>query len=362
MMRALFVCAAALLVIVPAGCKSNKPNPSPPAGATGAATGTAAPSGDVVATVNGEKITLAELDKSVRPQLIDLERQRGEQEFRIRQQGLDSIIAKKLVDAEAKRRGVNEDQLIKTEVSDKTPPPGPGDEKRFYDENKDRIPGLAGKPFDSVKGDIGQFLHAQLLNQSLQSYVGQLRKNAKVDVNLPPPALPRVQVAAEGPSKGPAGAPVTIVEFSDFQCPYCSKVKPVVDQVVSTYGDKVRLVFRDFPLQIHDKAEKAAEAGQCAQEQGKFWEMYDWMFGHQNQLGPDDLKKAARDLKLDGAKFDQCLDSGRMSAAVQANMKAGDEAGVSSTPTFFVNGQMIAGAASFDTFKRLIDQELAKKS
>ncbi len=170
--------------------------------------------------------------------------------------------------------------------------------------------------------------------------------------------ISRVQVAAEGPSLGPENAPVTIVEFSDFQCPYCAAAVPTLDQVMSAYPDKVRLVYRSFPLPQHANAYKAAEAGLCADEQGQFWPMHDWMFAHQSQLALTDLKQEAMALGLDSAQFDSCLDSGKYAARVEADLKAGEAAGVSATPTFFINGRELLGAQPFEAFKQIIDEEL----
>jgi protein-disulfide isomerase len=191
--------------------------------------------------------------------------------------------------------------------------------------------------------------------EAVESIVEELKQKAGVRVLL---RAPRVEVAADGPSKGPATAKVTIVEFSDFQCPYCSRGRTVIDEVVKKYGDKVRVVFRDFPLGFHDKAQKAAEAGHCAQDQGKFWQMHDWMFDNQDKLDVDALKAGARGLGLDGAKFDQCLTSGQHEAQVKRHMRDGQKVGVNGTPAFFVNGVMLSGAQPFEKFKHEIDRAL----
>jgi protein-disulfide isomerase len=173
---------------------------------------------------------------------------------------------------------------------------------------------------------------------------------------------PRVEVAADGfPSKGPANAPVTIVEFSDFECPFCSRVVPTLDQVHEKYGEKVRLVFRQFPLHsIHPNAQKAAEASLCAHDQGKFWEMHDLMFEEQKQLTVAQLKEKARRLELDGGRFDQCLDSDRHADAVRQDLRDGMVVGVTGTPAMFVNGRFISGAVPFEQLAQIVDEELAK--
>lgn len=184
---------------------------------------------------------------------------------------------------------------------------------------------------------------------------------AQPTTTKPADDVPRVQVsAADAPSKGPANAPVTIIEFSDFQCPFCSRGKATMDQVVSTYGDKVRLVFRNFPLSFHQNAEKAAEAAQCANEQGKFWEYHDILFANQGALAVENLKQYAVDLKLDTAKFNSCLDSGKYAAKIQTDISDGQAAGVRGTPAFYINGRSISGAQPFENFQKVIEEELAK--
>jgi protein-disulfide isomerase len=172
---------------------------------------------------------------------------------------------------------------------------------------------------------------------------------------------PKMEVAADGPSKGPSSAPVTIVEFSDFECPYCSRAEETVSQVLKQYGDKVRLVYRDFPLPFHPNAQKAAEAAQCAGDQGKYWEMHEKLFANQKDLKPEALKGYAKELNLDPAKFEKCLDGGAKAAVVDANRKAGEKVGVTGTPAFFINGYQLTGAQPFEEFKTIIDAELASK-
>jgi protein-disulfide isomerase len=188
--------------------------------------------------------------------------------------------------------------------------------------------------------------------------VKELRTKAGVTTNLEPP---RFDVGiGTSPAKGPATAPVTIVEFADFECPYCGRVLPIVQQVLETYGDKVRLAFRDYPLPNHTKAPKASEAAACAAEQGQFWEMYEKLFASAPRLDEIDLKRYAIDLGLDSATFYECLDSGKTAAQVQANVQAGQELGISGTPAFFINGRLVGGAQPFERFQEVIDEELKR--
>ncbi len=141
--------------------------------------------------------------------------------------------------------------------------------------------------------------------------------------------------------RGPADAPITIVEFSDYQCPFCARVNPTLAKVRETYGDKVKIVFKDFPLPNHPEAPKASEAAHCAAEQKKYWEMHDAMFANQRALQVPVLKQTARTIGLDGAAFDQCLDSGKYAATVRGGNELGERMGVNSTPTLYINGRAV---------------------
>ena len=157
------------------------------------------------------------------------------------------------------------------------------------------------------------------------------------------------------------GTGVTIVEFSDYQCPFCARVNPTLDRIRQTYGDRVKIVFKDYPLPNHPQAPKAAEAARCAGDQKKYWEMHDAMFANQRALEVPALKQTARAIGLNGASFDQCLDSGKWAEAVTAGSELGSKMGVNSTPTLYVNGRAVIGAMPFENFKSIIDEELAKR-
>ncbi len=308
----------------------------------------------IVATVNGENITLADVDREGAAQLRQARRQAIEQEHAIRQGVLEAMVAQRLVQAEAKKRGLSEEELIKVEVEEKVTPPTEAQMREFYANNQARMPG----PYDQVKEQLGAYLQGQSAQGKLIEYLQELRSGAQVALTLPPPQMPRVDVEAIGPSKGPTNAPVTMVVFSDFECPYCARSKAVIDQVVRDYGDKVRIVYRDFPLPFHANAPKAAEAALCADEQGKFWEFHDHLFANQDKLQLAALKETARTLGLDGAAFDACLDGGKMTARVEKNLEAGREAGVTGTPAFFINGLPLEGAQPYAAFKQALDLEL----
>jgi len=181
-------------------------------------------------------------------------------------------------------------------------------------------------------------------------------------VLLDPPRQ-SLNLPADAPAEGPIGAPVTLVEFSDFQCPFCQRLAPTLRRVREAYGDRVRIVWQDFPLsQIHPQASLAAEAGNCAHEQGRFWEYHDRLFANQKLLQATALKEHAAELKLDVAQFNACLDSSKYASKVRDAAAAGSRLGVNSTPTSFVNGRLISGSKPFEAFAAIIDDELARSS
>ncbi|MCP3143775.1 thioredoxin domain-containing protein [Pyxidicoccus xibeiensis] len=352
------ILAALLAASLTAGCNKEKApatTQGPAATAQQAAAGEPAPDTVVATFGDGQKITYKELNERIQEPLANLEKQKHQ----LRKRGLDGMVTEKLVDAEAKKRGITQEQFLKAEIDDKVQAPPEERIKEVFDGAKGQLP--PGSTYEQMKPQIVDFLTQQPKQERAQALFAELRKTANVQVTLPePPRAPaeRKQVAATGASKGKEGAPVTIVEFSDFECPFCSRANPAVDQVMKEYGDKVRVVFRHFPLDFHKKAPKASEAALCAGDQGKFWEMHDALFANQQKLDVPDLKKHAADLKLDSAKFDKCLDSGEKAAVVQADLADGKKAGVTGTPAFFINGILLSGAQPFEEFKSIIDEEL----
>lgn len=321
------------------------------AGQEQAAPKAAAAAPEAVAEIDGKPITMAELEQSVAGQLAQLDKQRRE----LLEQNLGRLIEEKLLEREALARGLTKEALTAAEISAKIQPVSDADVDSWFEQNKAR---LGGRSKESIAPQIQQFLANERGGKARADFIATLRAKYKVRVLLEPH---RVQVGADGPAKGPANAPVTIVEFSEFECPFCARVNPTLDQVRATYGDKVRIVFRHLPLPMHANAFKASEASLCADEQGKFWEMHDAMFADQRNLGLDALKAKAAGLGLDSARFDECLDSGRHAARVQADLTEGQQVGATGTPTFFINGRLLSGAQPFEAFKELIDDELARR-
>ncbi|HSE96959.1 MAG TPA: thioredoxin domain-containing protein, partial [Blastocatellia bacterium] len=164
-------------------------------------------------------------------------------------------------------------------------------------------------------------------------------------------------IAADGPSRGPEDAPVTIIEFSDFQCPYCKQASNTIEELIRAYGDNIRVVFKHLPLPIHPDAFKAAQAAACADEQGKFWEYHDQLFNSAD-LAADTLRKHAGEIGLKAGEFNSCLESESSRAVVVKNLQQARQAGIQGTPTFIINGVVLRGARGLDDFKRAIDEQL----
>jgi len=337
----------------PAATGGSGTPPVQAAGNSGSDTGSS-----VVARINGKDITEAQLDAEIQGQLIGLKVQAHD----ARTKGLEKLIDDQLLEAEANKRGVSSADLVKAAVNDKLAEVSDEEAKAYFDS---KVPPNSKAEFDTgprpVKGRIKQILRREQETALRGTFIGSLREGAGVEVLLQPMRFD-VSYSDVNPRKGdPATAAVTIIEFSEFQCPYCSKVLPTMDKIFETYGDKVAVVWRDYPLPMHKEAPKASEAGHCANEQGKFWEMHDVMFQNQRALQVDLLKGYAGGIGVDQAKFDECLDSGRHAATVEADTKAGAAVGVRGTPAFFVNGQFLNGAQPFENFKKLIDAELEAK-
>lgn len=301
-----------------------------------------------VATAKFGTLTEEDLAKAIadRPKL-------AKQLYDLRREALEDAILHRLVDAEAKKRGQSAEDMLHS-VVEKAGAPTDAEVKKFYDEHL----ADSGYKLEDIRSQLKDKLAQQKRQEALVSFLDGLKAKAQVRILLEPP---RVQVAAEGPSTGAADAKVTIVEFSDFQCPYCRRQEDALKKLLADYSGKVRLVYRDFPLDMHPNAAKAAQAGACAEDQGKFWQMHDKLFDNQQALSVENLKKYARDAGLDGAKFDACLDGDKDRARVQKNLTDGEKAGVDGTPALFVNGRMMSGATSYEDLRAAVDDELQRR-
>jgi protein-disulfide isomerase len=278
----------------------------------------------------------------------------GQALYEARRTVLEEIVGDRLIEAEAKALGLDAPALVEREIT-ATVVVTEADVNAWYDANQSRV---QGAPLERVRTPIRDLLREERTKAARAAYVNRLMAKTPVTMALEPP---RLDVAEAGrPAKGPAAAPVRIIEFSDFECPFCLRAFPIVGQVLSAYGDQVRLVYRHYPLPNHPNARPAAEAADCAAEQGKFWEFHDRLFADQTRLGVGDLKQHASALGLNTAQFNDCVDTRKFAQQVDADIAAANAAGVSGTPAFFINGRPLSGAQPFEAFKKVIDEELKR--
>jgi protein-disulfide isomerase len=268
------------------------------------------------------------------------------------------MIATMLVGRAASAKGVPAEKYLADEIARRRKPVTDAAVEAFYESNKSQ---MQGRPLADIGPTIRRFLEEQQENAARDALVAELRASGPpVRLSLEPPRQ-RVAVAAHNAAAGPADAPITIVEFSDFQCPFCSRVVPSLKRLRDTYGNRIRIVWKDFPLEnIHPHAFMAAEAAYCAGEQGRFWEFHDRLFANQESIAPDTLGPHAAAVGADRAKFDACLASGRHADKVREGIAEGQALGVDSTPTLFVNGRRITGAVPYETFSAVVDEELER--
>lgn len=313
---------------------------------------------EVAARVGDRTITVKELDDRWRQTEPAEHAQAVQGMYQGRKAALDAIVAEMLIEQAAKAKGAEPTQFTEAEITRRVQPVTEGQVVAFYQENQAQ---MQGRALAAMSPAIRRYLEEQQRASAYSALVTELRKaGPRVDLVLDAPRY-NVEVAPDDPVLGNANAPVTVVEFSDFQCPFCQRVMPTLKQLREAYGDRVRIVWKDFPLtSIHPQAFKAAEAGQCAREQGKFWEYHDRLFANQQALEQEFLKKYAADTGLDAAKFSACLDTAKYAERVQAQMGVGTSLGVSSTPSVFINGRLLSGAQPYETFTAVIDEELER--
>jgi protein-disulfide isomerase len=313
---------------------------------------------EVAARVGDRVITMKELEDHWQAENPAQHAEAVQMLYDGRRTALDDIIADTLLTQAAKAKNMTVDAYEEAEIGKRLKPVSDLEVGSFYQAN---VSQMQGRSLEAMAPLIKNYLQEQQRGAARRELIAELRKaGPAVRVMFEAPRT-NIAVQATDPALGSASAPVTIVEFSDFQCPFCQRAVPTLKQVRAKYGDKVRLVWKDFPLtQIHPQAFKAAEAARCAAEQGKFWEFHDQMFGNQQALQPDALKKYAADMALDAPKFNDCMDSSKYAETVRNGVAAGQKLGVNSTPTLYINGRVLQGAQPMEVFEAMIDDELAR--
>lgn len=331
-------------VAVPPACK--------PSADAGKAVPPAAANADpraVVAEVDGQPITYEELDRHASGELQRLR----DQEYEVRRNALEDLIGKRLLQKEAAERGISEQELTRVEVQDKVARPTPAEIQQIYDVNRDRV---GGRTRQEVEPQIVSSMIQQRTAERAQAFAQALREQSKVSVLLEQPRT-EVTIPPGTLVLGPADAPVTIVEFSDYLCPYCQSAEAVVSKVLDRYKGKVKFVHRDLLLG-RPRSLPVAKGALCAGDQGKFWEFRHDLLTATGDWSDQDLETRAARMGLDMAAFRSCLASDRHEQAIHASTEEGQKLGVSGTPTFFVNGRRMVGVRSEQQFDEIIQAEL----
>jgi len=314
-----------------------------------------------VAVIGSDHVTVGQLP-DVQSELAKSQRRYDEQQRQlaidqrrarqaILEKAVDDFLDNQVMQQEAQARHVTVAELSKeikvAEVTD-------ADVSAFYDHNRRDI----SKPFEEVRPAIAKYLTQQAVADARRAWFAGLRAKYSARSTLEPLRDP---VGTDGPSRGPKDARVTIVEFADFQCPYCRRMEPVLRELLEKYPRDVRLVYRQLPLpELHPDAMRASQASLCAREQGKFWEMHDALFADQGGLDLDGLKRTAAQLQLQAQPFAACLASDKTLAAIRADTQAATDLGVNGTPGLFINGRFVNGAVSYEDMAATIDDELQR--
>lgn len=342
MKRSVYFVLALVAAVAVYGC--TKPSAAPSASSTPTAPGS------IAATVGGVSITMEELDKVAKNQLQKVDTEI----YQIKKRALDSLVEDKLIEEAAKKKGSSAEKYLAEEIDSKVTAPTDAEIQALYDSSKDRL----GKPIEEVKGQIVDYLKQNKKARARNELIAGLKSGSEVKINLEPPRV--VIDVKDMPSIGDKDAKITLVEFSDYQCPFCKRVRPAIWRLMDEYKDKIRYVFGDFPLSFHKDAKKAHEAARCAGDEGKYFEYNRKIFDNQSSIGLEDLKKYAQELKLNTKNFDKCLSGGKYAKAVEESIQVGSNVGVSGTPAYFINGIMLSGALPYESFKETIESELKR--
>ena len=315
-----------------------------------------APKAGVVAKINGEEITEEQLVGDAQLELMQIKKQ----EYDLKMNQLNKMVQDRVLGAEAKKEGLaSPEEFINKKITKGDIKITDVEYKKFVKEKN--IP--ESNINEQVKERIYAYMKEQKREEMITAYVAKLTKGNPVEVYFKKPKS-NIQVEiGDAPVTGGDNAKVTMIEFSDFQCPFCGRAAKTVSEVKKKYGNKIKLVFKQFPLPMHKDAGPAAEASMCVNEQGhdKFWKFHDIAFAAQDKLDPESLAKHAKASGADEKKFKECFDAHKYADYVKKDVAYGEKLGVRSTPTFFINGQLLSGALPIEQFSEVIDDELGSK-
>lgn len=306
----------------------------------------------IALSIDGQNITEDELIGDQKMEFADALKRL----YDLRIMRVGSVLLQKKYGEDAKKAGMGVDEYVESKVL-KDPKISDKDVQKFATEKN-----IPKEQVSQYKDKIIAYMKAMKKNEERDALIAKASKDHKVEIYFPKPNLKVDVELGSGSVWGNKDAKVKIVEFSDFQCPYCSKGATVVSQLKKAYGKKIAIAFRHYPLPMHPDAKPASEASLCVQEQNadKFWAYHDKLFANQDKLSADNLKKFAKEVGVKEDEFDKCVASHKFADVVQRDMDYGNKLGVRSTPTFFVNGRLVQGAQPIEAFQEMIDEDLAE--
>lgn len=314
----------------------------------------AAPAAGVAASIGGEQILEKDLNAGIESDIFEAEMKVYEIKFA----KLQAMLLEKFMNQDPNKKNLSNDEFLNKFIA-KDVKVSEADMEKFIKERQ--IPKEQINP--EIKERIKQYLEVEGKKVAVEKWIAEKTKKTPVEVYINKPSRPVFDVnVKDAPFKGGASAKVTVVEYSDFQCPFCSKAAAIVSEIEKKYGNKVKVAFKNFPLPFHSQARIAASAALCANEQNPklFWKMHDAMFADQSKLDKDNLIASAKKIGVKEAEFKACLEAEKHKAIIDNDMSEGQKLGIKSTPTFFVNGKLISGAQPIEVFTEVIDEELAK--
>jgi protein-disulfide isomerase len=316
----------------------------------------AASKGDsrAAAIIDNQIITHQQIIDPIVDKLYEAERKIYDLKFaQLRSQLLQRFVAK-----HPQSKGMSPDQFIQTHII-KNPSATDLEVDQFIVAK--RIPSEKINP--QLKAQVKDYIIKDKTRRRISNWLDQQSEEHGVIINLKRPDRPRVDIAINGaPTWGKKEAKITLVEYSDFQCPYCARAEATVKQIKERYKDQVKIVYKQFPLNFHKDAFRASEASLCANDQSSdyFWKLHEFMLFNPKKLSAEQINTQAALLGMDGPRFKQCLSGGKFTAKVNQEIAEGNLLGVQATPMFFVNGITVRGAQPFEVFEEIIEEELAR--
>ena len=307
---------------------------------------------EVVARIGDEVITATELEAMVGPSLVKLR----QDIYDTTVQELNGQIFERLVTEKATAEGLTKDEYLARYLEGKAGEPDESEIVKIMSMYRSRL----AQDDAQARQQVVQALMQQQQARAIEELKNELFAEAGVVILLQPPRA-EVAISDGTPSRGPEAAPIVLVEYTDYQCPYCSRAQPTIDAVMERYNGLVRHVFKNLPLPMHNQAQLAAEAALCAQDQGKYWEFHDWLFQNQRTMNRDTMIAEAGELGMNVDLFTTCITDGTHQAAVDADVKEARGFGITGTPGFMINGRVLTGAQPLEAFETIIDEELTLK-